>query len=72
MVKLGVAAIAPWFRLCLPSYGPGIKSQAHHLHFFQLVLLKLYRENNEMIGPLLKKCQILFQYNLAGHSVRIS
>ena len=43
-----VAAIAPWFRLRLPSScGPGFESQAHHLHFFQLVLLKLYRENNE-------------------------
>ena len=42
-----MAAIAPWFRLGLPSCGPGFKSQAHHLRFFQFVLLKLYRENNE-------------------------
>ena len=42
-----VAAIAPWFRLRLPFCGPGFKSQAHHLRFFQLVLLKLYQENNE-------------------------
>ena len=40
-----VAAIAPWFRLRLPSCGPGFKSQALHLRFFQL--LKLYRDNNE-------------------------
>ena len=32
------AAIAP---LRLPSCGPGFKSQAHHLHFFQFLLLKL-------------------------------
>ena len=31
-----VAAIAPWFRLRLPSCGPGFKSQAHHLRFFNL------------------------------------
>ena len=29
------AAIAPWFRLCLPSCGPGFESQAHHLRFFK-------------------------------------
>ena len=57
---VGVAAIAPWFCLRLPSCGPGFKSQAHHLHFFQFVLLKLYQENNENkqkkagIGPLKK------------------
>ena len=42
-----MAAIAPWFRLRLPSCGPGFESQAHHLRFFQFVLLKLYRGNNE-------------------------
>ena len=56
--------IAPWFRLRLPSCGPGFESQAHHLRFFQFVLLKLYRENNENnenkqkeagTGPFLKK-----------------
>ena len=37
--KLGcVAAIAPWFRLRLPSCGPGFESQAHHPCFFQFVL----------------------------------
>ena len=41
-----MAAIAPWFRLRLPSCDPRFKSQAHHLHFFQFVL-KLYREKNE-------------------------
>ena len=41
--------------------GPGFESQAHHLCFFQFVLLKLYRENNEnkqkeaRIGPFLQK-----------------
>ena len=42
-----VAAIAPWFRLHLPSCGPGFESRAHHLCFFQFELLKLYQENNE-------------------------
>ena len=54
----------PWFRLRLPSCGPGFEYQAHHLCFFQFVLLKLYRENNENkqkeagIGPFLKKTSI--------------
>ena len=42
-----MAAIAPWFRLRLPSCSPWFESQAHHLRFFQFVLLKLYQENNE-------------------------
>ena len=56
-----VGAIAPRFCLRLPSCGPGFESQAHHLCFFQFVLLKLYQENNEnkqkeaRIGPYLKK-----------------
>ena len=55
-----MAAIAPWFRLRLPSCSPGFESQAHHLRFFQFVLLKLYRENNKNkqkeagIGPFFK------------------
>ena len=67
----GVAAIAPWFCLRLPSCSPGFKSQALHLCFFQFVLLKLYRENNENkqkeagIGPFLKKTiQLLQQINM--------
>ena len=54
-----MATIAMWFRLHLPSCGPGFESQALHLRFFQL--LKLYRENNENkqkeagIGPFFKK-----------------
>ena len=47
MGKGWVATIAPWFRLHLPSCGPKFESQAHHLCFFQFVLLKLYQENNE-------------------------
>ena len=56
-----MAAIAPWFRLRLPSCGPGFESQALHLWFYQFVLLKLYRENNEIkqkeagIGPFFEK-----------------
>ena len=38
------AAIAPWFCLRLQSCGPRFKSQAHHLRFFQFVLLKLLLE----------------------------
>ena len=38
------AAIAPWFHLRLPSCGPRFESQAHHLRFFQIVLLKLLLE----------------------------
>ena len=47
MSKSRVATIAPWFCLRLPSWGPRFESQAHHLHFFQFVLLKLYQENNQ-------------------------
>ena len=38
------AAIATWFRLRLPFCGPGSEFQAHHLRFFQFVLLKLLLE----------------------------
>ena len=64
--SLWVAAIAPWFRLRLPSCVPGFDSQALHLRFFQFVLLKLYRENNENkqkeagIGPF-KKNIVIFK-----------
>ena len=64
-----MAAIAPWFRLRLPSCGPRFESQALHLRFFQL--LKLYRENNENkqkeagIGPFLKKQLVLNQLSLS-------
>ena len=44
----GVAAIAPWFCLRLPSYGPGFESQAHHICFFQFVLLKLYWDETKI------------------------
>ena len=49
---------------------PGFESQAHHLRFFQFVLLKLYQENNENkqkevgIGPF-KKTSLFFKM---GHS----
>ena len=41
-----VAAIAPWFCLCLPSCGPGFESQAVHLCFFQFVI-DLWCEKDE-------------------------
>ena len=37
----GAAAIAPWYRLQLPSFGHGFETQANHLHFLQFELLKL-------------------------------
>ena len=41
------AAIAPWNYLRLPSCGRRFDSQAHHLSFFQFVLLKLLWEKDE-------------------------
>ena len=35
-IKFWVSAIAPWFRLRLPSCGPWFESQALHLCFFIL------------------------------------
>ena len=65
---LGGAAIAQWIRLRLPSCHPGFESQAHHLHFFQFTLFKLYichlnwnvnrtkiNKKEARIGPFLKK-----------------
>ena len=50
----------PSFDLKFTS-SPSFESQAHHLQFFQFVLLKLYRENNKIkqkeagIGPIFLK-----------------
>ena len=77
-----MAAIAPWFRLRLPFCGPGFDSQALHLRFFQFVLLKLYRENNENkqkeagIGPFLKNnitnlAEIFAEYEEAAHRPKV-
>ena len=69
-----MAAIALWFRLRLPSCGPGFESQALHLRFFQFVLLKLYRENNENkqkeagIGPFKKSKRYIKENFLMGNS----
>ena len=38
---LGVAAIAPWFCLRLPSCGPRFESQAHHLRFFSICIIEI-------------------------------
>ena len=38
---LWTASLAPWFRQCLHFCCPGFESQAHHLCFFQFILLKL-------------------------------
>ena len=48
-IAIQVAAIAPWFRLRLPSCGPGFESQAHHLCFFN------YWNCNEKITKINKK-----------------
>ena len=40
-VAIWAAAMAPWFHLHLPFWGPGFESQAHHLLFFQFMSLKL-------------------------------
>ena len=40
-VLLGAAAIALWLCLHLPSCSAGFESHAHHLRFYQFVLLKL-------------------------------
>ena len=36
-----VAAIAPWFRLRLPSCGSGFKSQVHHQCFFLICIIEI-------------------------------
>ena len=33
-----MAATAQWIGLGLPSCGPGLESQAHHLRFFQFII----------------------------------
>ena len=30
--------LAQWIHLCLPSFGPGLESRAHHLCFWILIL----------------------------------
>ena len=42
LTLIGGAAIAQWIFLRLPSCHPGLKSQAHHLCFFQFILFKFY------------------------------
>ena len=66
------AAIAPWFRLSLPSYGPRFKSQAAYLCFIQFIWLKLklwlllQREKDENkkeaeIDPIFKEKLLVLQ-----------
>ena len=60
------AAIAPWFRLSLPSFGCKFESHAHHLSFFKFVLKFVWEkdENKQKeagIGPFYKNVKdILF------------
>ena len=61
-----------WYRLRLTSCSRGLESQAHHLHFFLIVLLKLLWEKDKnkqkqaWIGPFLE----LTQDVLLRHPVR--
>ena len=41
-----MAAIAPWFRLLLPSCGPGFESQAHHLRLFPIYIVEIESVGN--------------------------
>ena len=51
---MGVAAIAPWFHLRLPSR-PGFESQAHHLRFFQFVEIVRKERKRGREWPIFKK-----------------
>ena len=42
-----MAAIAPWFRLRLPSCGPGFESQAHHQCFFLKNIFSCLFQSNQ-------------------------
>ena len=71
-----VVAIAPWFVCAYHPAAPGFESQAHHLCFFQFVLLKLYQENNENkqkeagIGPYFKYLLFVGATNYLQNSTR--
>ena len=47
LIKRIIKVIALWYCLCLPSCGCGFESEAHQLHYFQFVLLKLLWEMDE-------------------------
>ena len=53
------ATIAQWIRLRLPSCRPGFESQAHHLRFYQFILIcVMWKNENKQkdarIGPFLE------------------
>ena len=54
------ATIAQWICLCLPSYRPGFKSQAHHQCYYQFVFELCHVEKTKInekeagIGPFKK------------------
>ena len=53
-VSFWVAAIAPWFRLLLPSCGPGPRFESHAHHLFNLYywncIKKITKINKERLG----------------------
>ena len=77
------ANIAPWFRLRIPIYVLGFESQAHHLQFFQFILLKLWlkcqkrtkiNEKEDGIGPHFKKeyaIYLLYMYDAQSNDQHI-
>ena len=60
--KTGQSAIAPWYRLRLPSCDRGFESQAHHLCFLQNVQ-KFDKKLNLPIMRLMACMQSAFMYN---------
>ena len=49
-----VAAIAPWFRLHLPSCGPGFDSQTVHLRFFSICIIEIVSRKRGRDLPIFK------------------
>ena len=52
------AVIVQWIHLCLPSCYPGFETQAHHLHFYQIILICVMRKKTKInigIGPFKNK-----------------
>ena len=63
----------PWFRPRLPSCGPRIESQAHHLRFFQILLNWEWKKDKNKrkkagIGPYLKNLLVTNAKNLIWRS----
>ena len=59
-----VAAVAPWFRLRLPSCGPGFKSQVHLLRFLKNAFGIFFHKKKFKIGGFLYNLRLV-ERNLA-------